>query len=78
MEVRRQAERSGEILAQLEVMSAYGLHHELFSRQDGVTLPRAIMAAQTSSFRRRDSPPLRQMVAITALCSWGRFPMALS
>lgn len=38
-EVRTQAKVSGEILAQLEVMSVYGLHSKLFREQDGRNLP---------------------------------------
>ncbi len=42
-EVREQAKRTGEILAQLEVLSAYGLHSELFREQDGENLPHSDM-----------------------------------
>ena len=38
-EVREQAKQSGETLAGLEVMSAYGLHTELLREQDGENLP---------------------------------------
>lgn len=38
-EVRDLAKSRGEILAQLEVLSAYGLHSELFREQDAVNLP---------------------------------------
>ena len=38
-DVRTQAKQSGEILAQLEVMSAYGLHSALLHEQDGESLP---------------------------------------
>ena len=38
-EVREGAKGTDEILAQLEVLSAYGLHSELFREQDGKNLP---------------------------------------
>lgn len=43
-EVRNGAKSTGEILAQLEVLSAYGLHSELFREQDGENLPWTDMA----------------------------------
>ncbi len=43
-EVREQAKQSDEILAHSEVMSAYGLHTELFREQDGDNLPWSDMA----------------------------------
>lgn len=43
-EVREQAKQSDEILAHSEVMSAYGLHTELFREQDGNNLPWSDMA----------------------------------
>ena len=38
-EVRDQAKGTDEILAQLEVLSAYGIHSELLREQDGENLP---------------------------------------
>ncbi len=38
-EVRDGAKGTGEILAQLEVLSAYGIHSELLREQDGENLP---------------------------------------
>ncbi len=43
IEVRKQAKSTDEILAQFEVMSAYGLHSELLREQDGENLPYADM-----------------------------------
>ncbi len=44
-EVRTTAQAMGEELAGLEVLSAYGLHPELFEHQDGETLPCARLAS---------------------------------
>lgn len=43
-EVREQAKARGEILAQAELMSMWGLHTELFREQDGDNLPWTDMA----------------------------------
>lgn len=50
-EVREQAIKTGEILAQLEVMSAYGLHPDLLREQDGQNLPYSDMAGTNVSVR---------------------------
>lgn len=43
-EIRTRAKATGETLAQLEVMSAFGLHSELLREQDGENLPYPDMA----------------------------------
>ena len=43
-QVRERAVARDQIMAQLEVMSAYGLHTELFREQDGENLPYSDMA----------------------------------
>ena len=42
-EIREGAKNTSEILAQLEVLSAYGLHTELFREQDGENFPYSYM-----------------------------------
>jgi hypothetical protein len=54
-EVRAQAKESGETLAQLEVMSAYGLHAELMREQDGENLPYPEMGGTAISVPARAS-----------------------
>lgn len=65
-EVREQAKVSNETLAQLEVLSAYGLHSELFREQDGENLPYSDMPGTDVSVPGNSKP--------YALCvSWGPF-----
>lgn len=55
-EVRDQAKGTNEILAQLEVLSAYGLHPELFREQDGENLPYTDMPGTSVSVPYTPSP----------------------
>ncbi len=56
-EAREQAQAEGETLAQLEVMSAYGLHRGLLRAQDGQTLPYADMVGTNLVVPHRLSKP---------------------
>ncbi len=67
-EVREGAKGTSEILAQLEVLSAYGLHSELFREQDGENLPYSDMPGTDVSVPGRSGP--------CALCvGWSPFAL---